>query len=119
MPAPHPDRRSSVCPHCGTLRSGFRAAVRDAWRFVLSIVRDPTDGSFSAVDLGSIVGIAALTKGFLAEAATRELDWLTFVGYGAAVVLVSGAPLADRVISIMPGSQRHVPAPPVTTSPPA
>lgn len=69
--------------------------------FFVSIVRDPHDQSFSCVNLGALTAMAALTSGFLTEVRTREVDWLTFLGYGCAMVVVSGAPLADRVLTIM------------------
>lgn len=79
-----------------------------AWYFVISIVRDPHDGTFSAVNLGSLITMWALTNGFQSEVATRQVDWSFLVGYAAAMVLASGAPLADRVLSLL-GSRTNGP----------
>ena len=88
------ERVAAACSRAGS-------AAGRAWFFILSVVRDPHDGSFSAVNIGALVAMWALTRGFLAEVATREVDWLTFLGYAAAMVVASGAPLAERVLSTL------------------
>lgn len=90
----------------------IRSALRDAWRFTLGLVRDPRDGSFSPVAIGSIVAMAALTKGFLDEVAMRHVGWLDFIGYACAMTIASGAPIADKIISVGMANRVTIPPPP-------
>lgn len=82
-------------------RDVIRSACRDAWRFTLSLVRDPHDGSFSPVAAGSVTAMFFLSKGFIAEVADRNVGWMDFLGYAAAMAIASGAPIAEKLVAVM------------------
>lgn len=74
-------------------------AISDAWNFLIGLVRDPKDGSFSPVAIGSLTAMTVLSKGFLSEVVSRNVGWMDFLGYAAAMMISSGAPIADKIVS--------------------
>lgn len=79
----------------------IRDACRDGWRFIVTLVRDPHDGSFSPVAGGAIVTMVVLSKGFLSEVTARNVGWMDFLGYAAAMAIASGAPIAEKIVAVV------------------
>lgn len=64
------------------------------------LLRDPTDGLLSISKVWTHVGCSALVTAFVVQARTRDVTFESFVGFAVSMLLMTGSPLAAKIIGM-------------------
>jgi len=71
---------------------------------ISDLIESPNEPNrLSITKVAALAGQAVLIVGFGIQARYRDLDWSDWIGFALALTIVSGGPLANRVISIWAG----------------